>query len=65
MMIVFKVLFQGIIISLISAYPIQCGLDDRQKDEFYDCLINVVRKLGEKETVVMAGDFNSHVGRNL
>ena len=36
-----------------------------QKDEFYDCLINVVRKLGEKETVVMAGDFNSHVGRNL
>ena len=49
-MIVMKVLFQGIIISLISRYAPQCGLDDSQKDDFYDSLINVVRKLGEKET---------------
>ena len=30
---------------------------------FYDSLINFVRTLGEKETVVTAGDFNGHVRR--
>ena len=50
-MIVNKVLVQRIIISLISdltAYAQECGFDDCQKDDFYDSLINVVRKLGEK-----------------
>ena len=43
-----KVLFQGIIISVISIYAPQCGLDDSQKIYFYDSLINVVGKLEEK-----------------
>ena len=30
-----------------------------RKDDFYDSLINVLRKLGEKEIVVTAGDFNA------
>ena len=50
-MIVNKVLVQRIIISLISdltVYVPQYGLDDSQKDDFYDSLINVVKKLGEK-----------------
>ena len=50
-MIVNKVFAQKIIISLISdltVYAPQCGLDYSQKDDFYDSLINVVRKLGEK-----------------
>ena len=47
-MIVIKVLVQGNIISVISVYVHQCGLDDTQKDDFYDSIINVVRKLGEK-----------------
>ena len=47
--IVIKVLVQRIIISKISAYATECGLDDNQKDNFYDNLINVVRKLGKKE----------------
>ena len=29
-----------------------------------DSLINFVRKLGEKETVVIAGHLNDHVGVN-
>lgn len=41
-MIVIKVLVQRIVASLISA-------DHCQKDDFYDSLINVVRKLGEKK----------------
>ena len=39
-MIVNKVLVQKIIVSLtdLSAYVPQCGLDDRQKDDFYNSL---------------------------
>ena len=50
-MIVNKVFAQKIIISLISdltVYAPQCGLDYSQKDDFYGSFINVVRKLGEK-----------------
>ena len=50
-MIVNQVFVQRIIISLISdltVYAPQCGLDYSQKDDFYGSLINVVRKLGEK-----------------
>lgn len=34
------------------------------KDNFYDILGNVVRKLGKKKIAVMAGDFNGLVGSN-
>ena len=50
-MIVNKVFVQRIIFSLISdlkVYAPQCGLYYSQKDDFFDSLINVVRKLGEK-----------------
>ena len=46
-----KVFVQKIIISLISDLTVsapQRGLDDSQKDDFYDSFITVVRKLGEK-----------------
>ena len=29
---------------MISVYVPQCGLDDSQENDFYDNLINVVRK---------------------
>ena len=62
-MIVIKVLVQGIIISEISVYVPWYALDDSQKDDFYDILINFVRKLGEKEVLVI-GDFNGQIGSN-
>ena len=37
-MVVFKVLIQGIIISVMLVYPPQFGLDDSQKDDLYDSL---------------------------
>lgn len=43
-----KVLAQGIIILVISVYAPHCSLGDNQKYDFYNSLINVVRKLGEK-----------------
>lgn len=36
-------------------------MDDREKDNFYESLISVARKLGKKETVVIVEDFNRHV----
>lgn len=36
-----------------------------KNDDFYNNLINVVKKLGEKEIVVIAGYFNGHVEGNL
>ena len=38
-MIVIKVFIQGIIISVISVYASQRGLDDSEKDDFYVSLI--------------------------
>ena len=55
---------QGVFILVISIYALQCGLDYSQKDEFYGSLINVVGKLREKETVVIAGGLNHHIGIN-
>lgn len=49
-----KVWFQGSIISVISVYDPKLGLNDG--------LISVVRKVGEKEIVGIAEDFNAHIG---
>ena len=59
-----KMLVQRIIISVISVYAPQCGLDKSQKDGFYDSLIRDVGKLGEEEIVIITGDFNGHVDSN-
>ena len=53
-----KVLAQGIIILVISVYAPHCSLGDNQKYDFYNSLVNVVRKLGEKEIVIIAGKSN-------
>ena len=58
-------LVQGIIISVISIYIPQCGLDNSQKDYFYNSLINAFRKFGEKQILVILRGVNAHVGRNL
>ena len=47
---------------MISVYTIQCGLDDIQKDNFYDSLIIVLWKSAEKEMVII-GDFKGHIER--
>ena len=60
-MIDVQVQIQSIFILVISIYALQFGFDDSQKDGFYGSLINVVGKLGEKKTVVIAGDLNDHI----
>lgn len=60
-MIDVQVQIQSIFILVISIYALQFGLDDSQNDGFYGSLINVVGKLGEKKTVVIARDLNGHI----
>ena len=50
-MIVNKVLVQKIIVSLtdLSVYVPQCGLDDRQKDDFYNSLSMLLESQGRKK----------------
>ena len=63
-MIAIMILVQGTIFSFISVYALQGCLGNKQKADFYDSLINVVRNVGEKEIVVIAGHFTNHVGIN-
>ena len=44
--------------------PHNVAQDDSQKDDSYASLINVFKKLKEKEVVVIAGEFHGHVGSN-
>lgn len=41
-----------------------CGLFDIHKSSFYDSFINGVRKIVKTVIVVIAQDFNGHVGSN-
>ena len=43
-MVFMKVLFQEITNSVISVYVPQCGLDNSNRDNFYDTLISFIRK---------------------
>ena len=64
-MILIKVLAQTIIILVISAYAPQSGLDDSQRDISFDSFINVVRKLWQKKTAIIAGEFSGDLGITL
>lgn len=42
--------------------PLKNGLDNSQEYIFYTSLISVNSKFGEKDVIVVAGDFEEHVG---
>lgn len=48
-----------------SFYALRCVFNDSHKYNFYDSLINVVIKLGEKDIIVIAEDLNGHYGSNV
>ena len=61
--ILIKILANDRILTVVSVYAPQCGLDDSVKDNFYDSLIGTTAKLADKEVVVITGDLNGHVGK--
>ncbi|XP_057522572.1 uncharacterized protein LOC130802577 [Amaranthus tricolor] len=52
------------IISIVSAYLPQVGLDEQVKCEFWDNLGDLMRTIPEDEKVFLKGDFNEHIGRD-
>ena len=60
-MVIIKEFIQCII---VSVHAVHYGLEIARNIYFYDILINLITKLGEKETVVKLGDSNGHAGSN-
>ena len=58
-----KLAIENNIITILSCYAPQLGLGNTIKDAFYDLLYSTVNKVGAAETLVICGDFNSHVGK--
>ena len=53
------------VISIVSAYSPQVGLDKQVKREFWDNLGNQMRTIPKDEKVFLGGDFNGHIGRDV
>ena len=58
-----KLLVKDAILTVLSCYVPQTGLEESTKDAFYDCLQAVISKLPDKEMVIRCGDWNGHIGR--
>ncbi|XP_057518018.1 uncharacterized protein LOC130798940 [Amaranthus tricolor] len=50
------------IISIVSAYGPQVGLDEQVQCELWDNLGDLMRTILEDEKVFLGGDFNGHIG---
>ena len=60
--IALKLIVGESVVSVLSVYAPQSGLNDSVKDAFYDDLLPVVSNMGDKELVIVTGDLNGHVG---
>ena len=56
--IVVKLMLDSNIVTFVSVYAPQSGLEASEKDHFYDSLIDVASKFEENELVIFGGDFN-------
>ena len=52
------------IINFVCVYTPQPGHSAKKKDHFYEQLLVLVTSVARSETVVIAGDFNVHVGQH-
>ncbi|CAH9115852.1 unnamed protein product [Cuscuta epithymum] len=57
-----KLVMRGEIVSVISAYAPQVGLDASTTQQFWEDLEEVVRRVPRGEKLVIGGDLNVHVG---
>ena len=58
-----KLLVGEAVLTVLSVYAPQTGLEESTKDAFYDSLQIVISELPDKEIVIPCGDWNGHVGR--
>ena len=57
-----KLVKEGLILNIISAYAPQVGCGMEEKEEFWSMLDEVVEGIPAGERVVIGADFNGHVG---
>ena len=58
-----KLLVGEVVLTVLSVYAPQTGLEESTKDAFYDSLQTVISELPDKEIVIPCRDWNGHVGR--
>ena len=58
-----KLAIENNIITVLSCYARQVGLDNTIKDAFYDLLNGIVKKVSAAGTLVRCGDFTGQVGK--
>ena len=58
-----KLLVGEVVLTVLSVYAPQTGLEESTKDAFYESLQTVISELPDKEIVIPCGDWNGHVGR--
>ena len=58
-----ELLVGEVVLTVLSVYAPQTGLEESTKDAFYDSLQTVISELPDKEIVIPCGDWNGHVGR--
>ena len=58
-----KFVIDNKIITVLSCYAPEVGLNNVVKDTFYDQLQDTVRKVEADETLVICGDLNGHIGK--
>ena len=59
---ILKLCLNKSIITMLCVYAPQVGLNLSFKDEFYDNLHSAMLQINIQETLLVCGDFNSHVG---
>ena len=59
-----KVIIRELIFNVISIYAPQAGSAEEEKDKFWQDLDSVYSDIPEDERIVVAGDFNGHIGSN-
>ncbi|KAJ8369492.1 hypothetical protein SKAU_G00095200 [Synaphobranchus kaupii] len=60
--IALKLVREGVMVNVISAYAPQVGCEMEEKEEFWSVLDEVVESVPARERVVIGADFNGHVG---
>ena len=61
--IVLRVGLGSCILNVISVYAPQMGRSEKDKEGFYMDLLRVVSGVSQNEKMIVAGDFNGHVGQ--
>ncbi|XP_029647133.1 craniofacial development protein 2-like [Octopus sinensis] len=59
-----RLVLQSCTATIISAYAPHPGLLNKQKDPFYDILLQATSKMNYSDLIFVVGDFNRHVGQH-